>query len=83
MKTKQPVITAMRAAIKTAAADSSLMVLIFGFNSVEIKSIIFSIAVLNISATHTKPTAKINAIASIRETGKMIDKPAILCYPSS
>ena len=72
---KQPVITAISAATKTAAADRSLMVLITGFVSFEIKSAIFSIAVLKISATHTKPTAKVNAIASIRETGKMIDKP--------
>lgn len=72
---KQPVITAISAAIKTAAADKSLMVLIAGFVSFEIKSAIFSIAVLKISDTHTKPIAKVNAIASIRETGQMTDKP--------
>ena len=72
---KQPVIMAISAAIKTAAADKSLITLIAGFFFIEIKSAIFSIAVLKISATHTKPTAKINTITSIRETGKMIDKP--------
>lgn len=52
------------AASNTAAADRSLMYFISGFVSVERKSIIFSMAVLNSSATQTKPVAKTIAIAS-------------------
>ena len=41
MKIKQPVITATKAAINTAAADKSLILLIGLFFSTEMKSIIF------------------------------------------
>ena len=52
-----PVITAAMAAINTAPAYMSFINFIEGCLSVEIKSIILSIAVLNSSATHTKPMA--------------------------
>ncbi len=63
-------IEAVMAASNTAAAPRSLIVLIFTFFSVEIKSIIFSMAVLNSSLTQTNPTAKVSAIASERDTYK-------------
>lgn len=50
-----PVTKAVNAAISTAAADISFISLTCGCRPGEMKSMIFSIAVLNISADHTKP----------------------------
>ena len=55
-------------ATNTAPAETSFMNCIFGFLSNEIKSIIFSMQVLNISATQTNPIAIAKAAVSAAET---------------
>ena len=54
-----PVIKDAMAAIKTTPADLSFINHFGACLSVDIKSIILSIAVLNSSATHTKPMTRI------------------------
>ena len=61
----QPVINAVMAATNTAAAEISLMFLISVCCFSEMKSIIFSIAVLNSSAVQTNPVTIQSTIASI------------------
>ena len=68
MKTIVPVIIAIKDAINTAAADKSFIYFTCGWRCGEMKSMIFSIAVLNISATQTNPVTITNEIVSIRES---------------
>ncbi len=64
IKMVKPRINAVMEAISTAPAAMSLISLISGRFSVEIKSMVFSMQVLNISADHTKPMANIIIIHS-------------------
>lgn len=63
---REPIINEVIALNKTAAADKSLIRLIIVCRSGEIKSQIFSIAALMISATKTKPIQKTTRIHSKR-----------------
>ena len=60
----QPATAAVIAATRTAAAETSFINFICGCLCSDIRSMIFSIAVLKSSATHTKPTANTNTNAS-------------------
>jgi hypothetical protein len=62
----QPMIVDMKATNNTAAAPRSLIILISGLMSMEIRSHIYSIAVLKISAVMTKQTHnKINSHSDV------------------
>ena len=61
----RPTAAASIAQTKTAAADISLISFTFGSIRGEIKSMILSIAVLNISAAHTIPITIISKAYSI------------------
>ncbi len=67
----QPVITAHTALIKTAAAAMSLIVFSAGTLSIQTKSIIFSMQVLNSSAIHTIAMTMVIPIISMLFTLKI------------
>src|SRR5690554_1493537 len=71
-KISSPIVNAVRALIKTAVADRSLIVLILLFFSVVRKSAIFSTAVFIISTVITKPIEKIIAFHSYLFNSKNI-----------
>src|SRR2546423_6772268 len=70
-----PIINAVMAEMRTAAADTSLINFMEGWYSSETISANFSTAVLNNSAAHTKPVANTIVTASVLVTWKKIAAP--------